>query len=71
MFYRDFLTGKMDKTIFMQQKIEILSALVKLGEALTAEENSYFDTNSVSSMKSFAAVQQSIVIKEGIMDKLK
>ena len=61
----------MDKAIFSQQKIEILSALVKLGEILTKDEKSYFDANSDNSMKSFAAVQQSIVIKDGLIDKLK
>ena len=57
----------MDKTIFLQQKSEILSALVKL----TEDEQTFLDTNTNSSMKQFTNVQDTIVIKDGLVTKKK
>ena len=68
---RDFVVGKMDKTIFLQQKSEILSALVKLGDTLTEDEQTFLDMNTNSSMKQFTNVQDTIVIKDGLVTKKK
>ena len=61
----------MDKTIFLQQKSEILSALVKLGVTLAEDEQTFLDTNTDSSMKQFTNVQDTIVIKDGLVTKKK
>ena len=60
----------MDKTIFTQQKLEILTALTKLDTDLTEEEKTFFDENNKSSMKQFTKVQESIVIKDGLVNKM-
>ena len=67
---RDFCVGKMDKTVFTQQKLEILTALTKLDTDLTEEEKTFFDENNKSSMKQFTKVQESIVIKDGLVNKM-
>ena len=66
---RDFIVGKLDKDLFTQQKLEILQALIKLGEVLTEEEQAYLDQNSNKSMKQFTNVQDNIVIKDGLVSK--
>ena len=63
----DFIVGKLDKDLFVQQKLEILQALVKLGEALTEEEQAYLDQNSSKSMNQFTTVQDNIVIRDGLV----
>ena len=61
----------MDKTIFLQQKSEILSALVKLGDTLAEDERTFLDMNTNSYMKQFTNVQDTIVIKDGLVTKNK
>ena len=68
-FCRDFKVGKLDKDLFAQQKMEIIAALFKLGEALSENEKEFFENNSDSSMKQFAAVSDNIVIKDGLISK--
>merc|ERR1712189_64792 len=68
---RDFQTGKMDNDLFIQQKTEILSALIKLNESLTENETRFMDEFSSNSMKNFTNVQQSIVIKDNIITAMK
>ena len=71
-FSRDFIVGKMEKTVFTQQKLEILTALTKLNTELTGEEQTFFEQNSQSSIKHFTKVQQTIFIKEDfVKNKLK
>ena len=67
--YRDFIVGKLDKTLFTQQKLEILTALTKLDTALTDDEQTFFEENNKSSMKQFTKVQDTIVIKDGLVNK--
>ena len=67
--FRDFIIGKMEKTIFTQQKLEILTALTKLDTDLTEDEQTFFEENNKSSMKQFTKVQESIVIKDGVVNK--
>ena len=68
---RDFIVGKLDKDLFVQQKLEILQALIKLGESLTEEEQAYLDQNSSKSMNQFTNVQDNIVIKDGLVNTSK
>ena len=69
MYFRDFKVGKLDKDLFAQQKLEIIAALAKLGEDLSENEKIFFENNSDSSMKKFAAVSKDIVIKDGLLTK--
>ena len=66
---RDFIVGKMEKIVFTQQKLEILTALTKLETSLTEDEQSFYDQNNQSSMKQFTKVQETIVIKDGLVNK--
>ena len=66
---RDFIVGKMEKVVFTQQKLEILTALTKLDTTLTEEEQTFYDQNNQSSMKQFTKVQETIVIKDGLVNK--
>lgn len=59
----------MEKILFTQQKLEILTALTKLETNLTEEEQSFYDQNNQSSMKQFTKVQETIVIKDGLVNK--
>ena len=67
--FRDVIVGKMDKSLFTQQKTEILLALVKLNVTLTKDESSFLDANCSSSMKQFTNIQETIVIKDGLINK--
>ena len=49
--------------------MEIIAALSKLGETLSENEKEFFENNSDSSMKQFAAVSNNIVIKDGLISK--
>ena len=66
---RDFIVGKMEKIVFTQQKLEILTALTKLDTTLTEDEQTFYDQNNQSSMKQFTKVQETIVIKDGFVTK--
>ena len=66
---RDFIVGKMETTVFTQQKLEILTALTKLDAVLTDDEQTFFEANNRSSMKQFTKVQDTIVIKDGLVNK--
>ena len=68
-FCRDFKVGKLDKDLFAQQKLEVIAALAKLGEDLSDDEKIFFENNSDSSMKKFAAVKENVVIKDGLLTK--
>ena len=59
----------MEKIVFTQQKLEILTALTKLETSLTEEEQNFYDLNNQSSMKQFTKVQETIVIKDGLVNK--
>ena len=59
----------MEKIVFTQQKLEILTALTKLETNLTEDEQTFYDQNNQSSMKQFTKVQERIVIKDGLVNK--
>ena len=59
----------MEKILFTQQKLEILTALTKLETNLTEDEQTFYDQNNQSSMKQFTKVQETIVIKDGLVNK--
>lgn len=53
---RDAKIGKMAKEDATQQTVEILTALKKLGDKLTVEEEAFMAANSSSSLKQFEQV---------------
>ncbi|XP_048751997.1 protein LZIC-like isoform X2 [Ostrea edulis] len=53
---RDEKVGKLSKDVAIQQSVEILTALKKLGEALSPEEEAYLQNNSSASLKQFEQV---------------
>ncbi|WAR13848.1 LZIC-like protein [Mya arenaria] len=53
---RDGSLGKLSSAAMVGQSVEILTALKKLGETLTPEEEAYLSSNSSSSLKEFEQV---------------
>lgn len=53
---RDTKIGKLSSDVAMQQKLEILAALKKLGESLQPLEEAFLQTNGSSSLKQFEKV---------------
>ena len=52
--------GKPSKLVYQQQVVEILSALKKLGEALTASEEDFLKKNASASLYQFALVSDTV-----------
>lgn len=50
----------MSRDVATQQTVEILTALRKLGETLTPQEDAFLQTNSSSSLKAFEEVSGDI-----------
>ncbi|KAL4221494.1 hypothetical protein ACF0H5_019751 [Mactra antiquata] len=63
---RDEKIGKIPRSQAVGQSVEILTALKKLGETLTPEEEAYLQANSSASLKQFEKVSDSL----GTGDKL-
>ena len=57
---RDSKIGKMSKDVATQQMVEILTALRKLGEKLSVEEEAFLQTNSSTSLRQFEEVSSHI-----------
>ncbi|KAK4305907.1 hypothetical protein Pmani_022223 [Petrolisthes manimaculis] len=53
---RDQKIGKLTLDLYTQQKVEVLSALQKLGETLTAAEQQFLDSHATTLMKNFDKV---------------
>nr|CAB3263580.1 protein LZIC-like [Phallusia mammillata] len=53
---RDYKVGKLPQDLYVQQKLEILVAVKKLGEELSYEEQSFVAQNSKTSMRNFQEV---------------
>ncbi|GFR73059.1 protein LZIC-like [Elysia marginata] len=64
---RDEKIGKMSKELAAQQSVEILTALKKLGESLTASEEAYLQQNSSGSLKAFEKVSSDIGSGEQVL----
>nr|XP_009858970.1 protein LZIC [Ciona intestinalis] len=56
---RDFKIGKLVKDDYNQQKVEILTAVKKLGDTLTTEEQMFLSQNSSTSLSNFQNVDDS------------
>ena len=57
---RDAKIGKLPGDQAVQQKLEILMALTKLGDDLTTAEKDFLEANSSENMQHFHTVSQSI-----------
>ncbi|XP_043919075.1 protein LZIC [Protopterus annectens] len=57
---RDVMVGKLPKDVYTQQKVEILTALRKLGEKLSPEDESFLATNATSTLSEFEKVARDL-----------
>ncbi|KAM6108949.1 protein LZIC isoform 2-T2 [Pterocles gutturalis] len=53
---RDLMVGKLERDLYTQQKVEILTALRKLGEKLTPEEEMFLSANAGAALSQFERV---------------
>ncbi|XP_032904406.1 protein LZIC [Amblyraja radiata] len=53
---RDVIVGKLPRDVYMQQKVEILTALRKLEEKLTPDEEAFLLTNASTALSHFEKV---------------
>ncbi|KAK3547824.1 hypothetical protein QTP86_031985 [Hemibagrus guttatus] len=53
---RDVMVGKLPRDVYTQQKLEILTALRKLGEKLTAEDEAFLTENVSATLSQFEKV---------------
>lgn len=64
---RDVKIGKMVGTMFIQQKMEILTALKKLGEELDPSEDHFLRCHSTKSLKEFEKVSSELKISDQVI----
>nr|XP_012329102.1 protein LZIC isoform X2 [Aotus nancymaae] len=53
---RDLMVGKLERDLYTQQKVEILTALRKLGEKLTADDEAFLSANAGAILSQFEKV---------------
>ncbi|MXQ81853.1 hypothetical protein E5288_WYG004879 [Bos mutus] len=53
---RDLMVGKLARDLYTQQKVEILTALRKLGEKLTADDENFLSANAGAILSQFEKV---------------
>ncbi|KAK9392004.1 protein LZIC [Crotalus adamanteus] len=53
---RDLIVGKLGRDLYTQQKVEILTALQKLGEQLTPNDEAFLSTNAGTALSQFEKV---------------
>lgn len=66
---RDYKIGKLAKDVYTQMKVEILTAVKKLGSTISSEEEMFLSTCSGSSLAAFQETDNSIRSAEGLIDK--
>ncbi|XP_008317015.1 protein LZIC [Cynoglossus semilaevis] len=64
---RDVMVGKLSRDVYTQQKVEILTALRKLGEKLTAEDETFLSENATASLSQFEKVTGNMGSEDKIM----
>ncbi|XP_005106751.1 protein LZIC [Aplysia californica] len=64
---RDEKIGKLPKELAIQQSVEILTALKKLGEQLTAPETAYLEQHSSGSLRQFEKVSADLGSGEKVL----
>lgn len=63
---RDVMVGKLSRDVYTQQKMEILTALRKLGEKLTAEDETFLTENATATLSQF----EKVTANQGSEDKI-
>ncbi|NWI26615.1 LZIC protein, partial [Sula dactylatra] len=53
---RDLMVGKLGRDLYTQQKVEILTALRKLGEKLTPDDEVFLSANAGTALSQFERV---------------
>ncbi|KAJ7412380.1 Protein LZIC [Willisornis vidua] len=53
---RDLMVGKLARDLYTQQKVEILTALRKLGEKLTGDDEMFLSANAGAALSQFERV---------------
>uniref|UniRef100_A0A087X7B2 Leucine zipper and CTNNBIP1 domain containing n=1 Tax=Poecilia formosa TaxID=48698 RepID=A0A087X7B2_POEFO len=61
---RDVMVGKMSRDVHTQQKMEILTALRKLGEKLTPEDDTFLAENATATLSQFEKVTANLAGSE-------
>ncbi|PWA30996.1 hypothetical protein CCH79_00010657 [Gambusia affinis] len=64
---RDVMVGKMSREVHTQQKMEILTALRKLGEKLTPEDDTFLAENATATLSQFEKVTANLGSEDKIM----
>ncbi|KAI3356827.1 hypothetical protein L3Q82_003481 [Scortum barcoo] len=64
---RDVMVGKLSRDLYTQQKMEILTALRKLGEKLTAEDETFLTENATATLSQFEKVTANLGSEDKIM----
>ncbi|XP_018589414.1 protein LZIC isoform X3 [Scleropages formosus] len=64
---RDVMVGKLARDVHTQQKVEILTALRKLGETLTAEDETFLATHASASLSHFQKVTAGLGSEDKIL----
>ena len=64
---RDLKLGKVSKEHFTQQTIEVLTALQRLGEQLSSQEEQFLRTNMTENMRHFAELSNDVVLNEDLI----
>ncbi|XP_038629212.1 protein LZIC isoform X1 [Scyliorhinus canicula] len=57
---RDVIVGKLPRDVYTQQKVEVLTALKKLEEKLTPEEEAFLSTNVSAALSQFEKVSRGL-----------
>ncbi|KAF4795549.1 Protein LZIC [Turdus rufiventris] len=57
---RDLMVGKLPRDLYTQQKLEILTALRKLGEKLTGDDEMFLSTNAGTALSQFERVSSDL-----------
>ncbi|XP_068599497.1 protein LZIC [Brachionichthys hirsutus] len=64
---RDVMVGKLSRDVHVQQKMEILTALRKLGENLTLEDETFLSENATATLSQFEKVTANLGSEDKIM----
>ncbi|KAM9855712.1 protein LZIC isoform 1-T2 [Aulostomus maculatus] len=64
---RDVIVGKLSRDVYTQQKMEILTALRKLGETLTANDTTFLAENATATLSQFEKVTANLGSEDKIL----
>lgn len=64
---RDVIVGKLPRDVYTQQKMEILTALRKLGEKLASEDETFLTENATATLSQFEKVTANLGSEDKIL----